>query len=202
MTKLWKIMPYSPPPELASVSLTDIAEMVANRQLPPVSEWSPEHSSDSFMHIDEQGRWFHKGSPINRAAMVRVFSTILRREDNGQFALVTPFERQFIRVADAPFIAVEMTSEGHGKDRRLAFRLNTDELVMAGADHLIKFRQFENMALPYLEVREGLEARIGRNIYYELINLAIEDSQAANESGDMGIWSEGIFMPFPMDQAE
>lgn len=196
-------MPYTPPPELASVSLADIAKMVSSRKLPRVAEWSPERTSDSFMHIDEQGRWFHKGSQITRPAMVRIFSTILRREDDGQFALVTPFERQIIRVADAPFIAVEMTSEGESKDRNLAFRLNTDELVVAGPDHLIKFRPYEEMMLPYLQVRKGLEARIGRNIYYALVDLAIAD---CNSSGDtdnaIGLWSGGVFMPFPMEDDE
>jgi len=193
-------MPYTPPPELASVPLADIAEMVALRKLPPVDEWSPERTSDSFMHIDEQGRWFHKGSPITRRAMVRVFSTILRRENDGQFALVTPFERQFIHIADAPFVAVEMTSEGEGKDRNLAFRLNTDELVVAGPGHLIEFRQFEGALLPYLEVRKGLEARIGRNIYYELVDLAIEESETSLEADNAtGLWSGGVFMPFPME---
>ena len=99
-------MPYTPPPELASLSLTEIAEMAEAQKLPPVDQWEPENMGDSEMRISVDGSWYHQGDPIQRPAMVRAFSTILRREDDGGFALVTPFQRLSIVVEDAPFVAV------------------------------------------------------------------------------------------------
>lgn len=192
-------MPYQPPPELASLSLPEIADLVKARKLPPVGDWQPERVSDSFMRIDAAGNWFHKGGPITRKAMVRVFSTILRREDDGSYALVTPFERQTIKVEDAPFIAVEMTSEGRGEKRKLAFRLNTDDLIVAGPDNLIRFEKRDNEWRPYLDVRNGLAARIDRNIYYELVNLILNENETLD--GKIGLWSNGQFIAFPMEES-
>ena len=109
-------MPYEPPPELAGLNLTQIAELIAVRKLPPVGNWHPEHSGDSEMRIAADGRWFHQGGEIKRAAMVRAFSSLLRRDDIGYW-LVTPQEKLSIIVDDAPFIAVELRSEGTGESR-------------------------------------------------------------------------------------
>ena len=128
-------MPYTPPPELASLSIAEIAELAAAQKLPPVDQWDPQETGDSEMRIAADGTWYHQGDPIRRPAMVRAFSSILRREPDDSYALVTPYQKLSIVVEDAPFVAVELESQGSGADRTLAFRLNTDHLVVADADH-------------------------------------------------------------------
>jgi uncharacterized protein len=176
-------MPYDALPDLASLSLGQIAELAAQRKLPPVSDWRPEKSGDSEMRIAMDGRWYHQGGEITRPAMVRAFSSLLRHEADGSYALVTPYERLSIIVEDAPFIAVEMQSEGDGKSRKLAFRLNSDELVIAGPEHGIEMRP-----LPYLHVRAGLWAKMSRPVYYELADFTI-----AEDNDPLGFWSDGAF---------
>lgn len=184
-------MPMEPPPDIASLSLEQIARLVEERRLPPVSQWNPDHCGDSEMRIAADGTWFHQGSPIGRAEMVRLFSTILRREPDGSFVLVTPVEKLSIEVEDAPFVAVEMTSEGNGQDRSLAFRLNTGDLVVADADHPIEMRGTAEEPRPYLHVREGLEALVARPVYYELATIAIDEQQDQNQP--IGLWSRSTF---------
>lgn len=181
-------MPYTPPPELASLSLSEIAEMAAAQKLPPVEQWEPKETGDSEMRIASDGSWYHQGDPIGRPAMVRAFSTLLRREPDGSYALVTPYQKLTIAVDDAPFVAVEMESEGTGENRELAFRLNTDHLVVASADNPIRFPESETAPQPYLTVRPGLEALIARPVYYELADHALDD-----DLDPFGIWSNGAF---------
>ncbi|MEP2103186.1 MAG: DUF1285 domain-containing protein [Parasphingorhabdus sp.] len=186
-------MPYAPPPELASLSLSEIAELAEAQKLPPVDEWRPEETGDSEMRINADGSWLHQGSPINRPAMVRAFSTLLRREADGSFALVTPYQKLSIAVEDAPFIAVQMESEGQGKDRKMAFRLNTDHLVVADTEHPIRFPTTTKAPQPYVLVRGGLEAVLARPVYYELAEYVLED-----DLDPFGLWSHGAF--FPIDR--
>ena len=181
-------MPYTPPPELASLSIAEIAELVAAEKLPPVDQWDPQESGDSEMRIAADGTWYHQGDPIRRPAMVRAFSSILRREGDGSYALVTPYQKLGILVEDAPFVAVELESEGRGAERTLAFRLNTDHLVVADADHPL--RVGADMPQPYLRVRRGLEAVLARPVYYQLAELALEEG-----ADPPGIWSGGTFFP-------
>lgn len=178
-------MPYEPPPELASLSLVQIAELAAARKLPPVSQWNPEKSGNSEMRIASDGRWFHQGGEITRSAMIRAFSSLLKREADGQYYLVTPHEKLSIIVDDAPFLAVEMKSENAGKARKLAFRLNSDDLVIAGPEHEIALRP-----LPYLHVRDGLWAKLARPVYYEMTELAL-----AEGGNPPGLWGGGRFFP-------
>jgi uncharacterized protein len=176
-------MPYDPPPNLASLSLAEIAELAKTRKLPPVEQWSPDKKGDSEMRIAADGRWYHQGGEITRPAMVRAFSSLLRMEDDGSYWLVTPYEQLSIEVEDAPFLAVEMHSEGDLQQRSLAFRLNSDDLVIAGPDHALEMRP-----LPYLHVRHGLWAKLARSVYYELVELALE------EANDLpGLWSQNTF---------
>ena len=185
-------MPMPPPPEdLAGLSLAEIARLAEEKRLPPVEKWHPTHCGDSEMRIARDGTWFHQGSPIGRPAMVRLFSTILRREPDGGFVLVTPAEKLDILVEDAPFVAVELKSEGEGRDRRLAFRLNTGDLVVAGPEHPLRF---ESGPHPYVEVRSGLDALVARPVYYELAEIALAEGAAPP-----GLWSNGAF--FPLEQA-
>ena len=164
--------------------------MAETNSLPPVDRWNPEHCGNSEMRIATDGTWYHQGSPIQRAAMVRLFSTILRREPGGGYVLVTPVEKLDIQVDDAPFVAVEMKAEGEGREAKLAFRLNTGELVSAGADNRLRFEQRDDGPRPYLHVRGGLEALVSRSVYYELVARALEGDDA-----EAGIWSEGVFFP-------
>lgn len=185
-------MPMPPPPEdLSGLSLVEIARLVDEERLPPVEKWNPSHCGDSEMRIARDGTWFHQGSPIGRPAMVRLFSTILRREPDGGFVLVTPVEKLDIAVEDAPFVAVEVKSEGEGAARTLAFRLNTGDLVMAGPEHKLRFGEGQH---PYVEVRAGLDALVVRSVYYELAEIALAEGAAPP-----GVWSQGAF--FPLEQA-
>ncbi len=184
-----------PPPDLASLSLADIARLVHEKRLPPVEQWTPTHCGDSEMRIARDGTWSHQGTPIGREAMVRLFATILRREPDGSFVLVTPVEKLDIAVEDAPFLAVEIKSEGEGRARRIAFRLNIGEIVTADAEHPIIIRNGTDGPRPYLLVRGGLEALIARSVYYELVGMAEED-----DSGRVGLWSEGAFFPLDPQQ--
>ena len=181
-------MPMDPLPDLANLSLADIARLVEERKLPPVERWNPTHCGDSELRIARDGTWYHQGSPIGRQAMVRLFSTILRREPDGTYVLVTPVEKLDIAVEDAPFIAVEMKMEGHGPEARFAFRLNTGDLVTAGPEHGLRFEEREDGLRPYLHVRGGLEALVARPVYYELATIAL-----AGDDVPPGVWSNGTF---------
>jgi len=181
-------MPAPPPPDFTSLSLAEIARLAEENRLPPVESWNPEHCGDSEMRIARDGTWYHQGSPIGRAPMVRLFSTILRREPDGRFVLVTPVEKLDIEVEDAPFTAVEMKAEGEGEAMKLAFRLNTGDLVTAGPDHPLRFEEREDGPRPYLHVRGGLEALIARPVYYELAGIAL-----ANDGAPHGVWSNHAF---------
>lgn len=147
------------------------------------------------IRIDRDGTWYYHGSPIGRLELVKLFSTVLRRDEAGDFWLVTPAERGRITVEDAPFVAVEVTAEvtAEGAGQRLCFRTNLDERVVAGPDHPIEVRTDPDTGepRPYILIRNGLEARIARPVFYELV----ERAEQVNDQGDvlLGIWSMGIF---------
>ena len=183
-------MPMAPQPEFDTLTIADIARLADADRLPPVERWNPDHCGNSDMRIARDGTWFHQGSPIGRQAMVRAFSRILRREPDGGYVLVTPVEKLDIDVEDAPFVAVELKVEGEGQNTRLAFRLNTGDLVTASAEHPLRFAEHDDGPHPYVHVRGGLEALIARSIYYELAELAL-----AGESDPLGVWSAGAFFP-------
>ncbi len=181
-------MSSTPPPDFASLSLGEIARLAEENRLPPVDSWNPTHCGNSDMRIARDGTWFHQGSPIGRLAMVRLFSTILRREPDGRFVLVTPVEKLDIEIEDAPFQAIEMKAEGSGKAMKLAFRLNTGGLVTAGPERALRFEETAGGPRPYLHVRGGLEALVARPVYYELAQIAL-----ANGGDPAGVWSDGAF---------
>ncbi len=182
------------PKDFAQLSLTEAAELLAARKLPPVEQWHPARTGDSAMEIRADGSWFHEGGRINRPAMVKLFSTILRREPDGSHVLVTPAEKLAIAVEDTAFRAVEMKSEGEGRDRNLVFRLATDDLVMAGPDHRLRFGGDADNPDPRLHVRgaagNGLEARIDRALYYAIVDMALADGD-----DPPAIWSGGARFP-------
>ena len=177
-------MPYEPPPELAGLSLAEIAELVAARKLPPVDQWQPERSGDSEMRIAADGRWYHQGGEITRAAMVRAFASLLLRDAEGQHWLVTPQERLTIEVEDAAFVAIDVRQDGDS----LAFRLNTDDLVIAGPDHPIRAAGDAETPALYVGVRHGTEARLNRSTYAQMIEIALQ-------GGDLSVTSQGATFP-------
>lgn len=179
-------MPYEPPPALGDLDLAQIAELAAQRKLPPVESWNPTKTGDSEMRIAADGRWFHQGGEITRPAMLRAFSTLLRTEADGSYSLVTPQEKLSISVDDVPFIAVE----AQFREASIAFRLNTDDLVVAGPENRIETRLYDGVPVPYLHVRAGLWARCSRPVYYELAEHAL-----AADPEKPGLWSEGAFFP-------
>jgi hypothetical protein len=177
-------MPYEPPPELAALSLAEIAGLVEARKLPPVSQWQPAREGDSHMRIARDGKWYHEGGEITRPAMVRAFSSLLMRDAAGQHWLVTPHERLTIEVEDAAFVAIDVKQEGDA----LAFRLNTDDLVIAGPDHPIVPRGDMEVPAIYLAVRNGLEARLNRSTYGQLVEIALEGPE-------LSVSSQGAMFP-------
>lgn len=173
-------MAYEIPPDLAGMSLIEIAEAVSARQLPPVDQWKPETTSDSRMRIAADGTWYHDGSPITRPAMVRAFASLLWRDpEDGQHYLVTPHYRQTIEVEDAAFIATDMRVDGDA----LAFRLNTDELVIAGPDNALRSEGDPDAPTIYLAVRHGCEAKLDRSTWMQLAEHAL----AQEQQGDQGL---------------
>ena len=170
-------MPYVPPPDLATLSLAEIAELAAARKLPPVDQWNPAAASDSLMVIKADGRWFHDGGEIRRPAMVRAFSGLLRRDPHGQHWLVTPHEQQSIAVEDAAFLATDVAF----RDGALVFRLNTDDTVVAGPDHPLTARGDPDLPALYLAVRHGTEARINRSTWLQLVELAGDDLTVSSQ---------------------
>ena len=165
-------MPYEPPPDLAGLSLSEIAALVEARKLPPVDQWQPESIGDSLMRIAADGRWYHDGGEIKRAAMVRAFASLLWRDPAGQHWLVTPHEKLAIEIDDAAFIATDVTRQNGA----LAFRLNTDDLVIAGADHPLRASGTAEAPALYLTVRHGTEARLNRSTWLQLAELADTDA--------------------------
>lgn len=184
-------MPESQAPlDIAGMRLADVADAIADRRLPPVGQWNPSHCGHSGMRIARDGVWYHDGQPIRRPAMVRLFSTVLRREPDGSHVLVTPVEKLTIDVDLAPFIATAMSVEGSGRTRRIAFELNSGDAVILGPPHPLRMIADEHGPVPLVTVRAGLEASLARPVYYELAELALEEG-----SEPPGVWSDGAFFP-------
>jgi len=182
-------MPESRPPiDLQGISLAELKALVDERRLPPVDQWNPERCGHSAMRIARDGTWYHEGSPIRRLEMVRLFSTVLRREPDGRHVLVTPVEKLDIDVDGTPFRAIEMISEGEGRARRIAFRLDSGDAVILDAEHPLHVIATDHGPSPRLMVRHGLEAELARAIYYDLAELAL-----AENPDRPGIWSCGTF---------
>ncbi len=160
-------MPESRPPiELKGISLRGLKAFIDERRLPPVETWNPERCGHSEMRIARDGTWYHQDAPIRRAAMVRLFSTVLRREPDGRHVLVTPAEKLDIEVESTAFRAVEMKHEGEGRYQRIAFALNSGDAVILGFDHPLRIIETEYGPSPRLLVRHGLEAELTRSVYY------------------------------------
>ncbi len=175
----------------------------AGKGLPPVDRWNPEFCGDLDMEIRADGTWFYMGTPIGRPALVQLFSTVLRKDEDGRTYLVTPVERVGIRVEDAPFVAVEVDVGGEGEDRVLTFRTNVGDVVEAGPDHPIRFvDERETGGLkPYLLVRGRLEALVARPVMYELVEHGEEI--AVDGRAMFALRSKGqVFPIMPMTELE
>lgn len=166
-------------------------DAAAGRGLPPVEKWNPAHCGDIDIRIARDGTWYHEGSPIGRKELVRLFSTILRRDPEG-FVLVTPAEKMRIVVEDAPFLAVLLDVEGEARDQRLVFTTNVGDQAVAGPANPIRVETDPRTQepAPYVHIRKGLEARIARPVFYQLADLAVP-----GEGGLLGVWSDGMFYP-------
>jgi hypothetical protein len=165
------------------------------RGLPPVHLWNPDHCGAIDIVIRKDGVWLHEGSPIGREALVRLFSTVLRKDPDG-FCLVTPAEKLSILVEDAPFIATRVDDDGG----TLRFLTNVGDEVEAGPQNAIRVAIGENGApRPYLHVRRGLEALIARPVFYELVSLAQE--RASPQGPILGVTSNGVWFPIGLPDA-
>ena len=178
----------------------------AERVLAPCSQprhhvrRAPVECGDLPFLIRRDGTWLYRGSPINRKELVCLFASVLKREADGSFYLETPAERGRIEVEDAPFVAVELDWAGDGRQQALSFRTNVDKVVTAGPDHPIRIAHdvLTCEPTPYILVRagagdHGIEARINRPVYYELVALAVPEWVGCRRM--LGVWSRGKFFP-------
>ena len=170
-------------------------------KLPPVHQWNPPFCGDLDMEIRRDGTWFYQGTPIGRAPLVRLFSTILKREGDKYF-LVTPVEKVGLRVEDAPFVAVDFAAAGEGAAQVITFVTNVGDTVIAGADNPIRvIRDAAGEPSPYVMVRAGLEALIDRKSFYRLVDLG--EAHVVDGVNWFGVWSTGTFFRIiPVNELE
>lgn len=174
-------------PDIPPKALLMLAETA--RQAPPLHLWNPPFCGDIDIRIAANGQWFHEGQLIRRPELVRLFSSILRLEADGRFYLVTPAEKMAIQVDDCPFVAVLMEVDGEGEQASLTFVLNTQERIIAGAGHRLWVEQRAGEPHPRLEVRDGLDALLARNVFYQLVDIAEVQSQSGADI--LVAWSSG-----------
>jgi uncharacterized protein len=150
--------------------LEALIQAQAGKGVPPVERWDPPYCGDIGLAIAADGTWFYGGSPIGRIGLVKLFASVLRKDADGRHYLVTPAEKVDVAVADAPFLAVEMEARGEGRAQELIFRTNVDDIVVAGAEHPLRFAVATEAGglKPYLLVRGRLEALVTRALYYDL----------------------------------
>jgi len=172
-------------------SLNDLQKLLSAKKLPPVHLWEPDNVRDIDIRIARNGDWFYNGSLIQRKRMVKLFSTVLRVDDDEHTYLVTPHEKLRVVVEDAPFTAVLLDTHGSGQEQVLIFTTNTDEQVIADKAHpiYVKYHKTNGEPAPYVIVRDRLSALISRAVFYELAELGVQQ-------GDIfGVYSSGEFMP-------
>jgi hypothetical protein len=169
-------------------SLAASIKATKTRGLPPVEKWNPPFCGDIDMEIRRDGTWFYEGTPIGRPGLVKLFASILIREEDDYF-LVTPVEKVGIRVQDAPFIAVDFEVSGEGRDQRLTFTTNLEDITVAGPDVPMRFVRDPETGepSPYVRVRRNLAALIDRKSFYRLVELGVHHDDW------FGVWSDGAF---------
>jgi len=168
------------------------------RDKPPVQKWNPPHGGEIDMRIASDGTWHYMGSPINRDALVRLFASVLRRDDDD-YVLVTPVEKVGIVVEDAPFVAVEMQISGNGGQQVLTLRTNVGDVVTVDGAHPLRFVHERDTGglKPYVLVRDRLEAKLARPLLYELAEIGVIESR--DEAAYFGVWSSGNFYPMVLE---
>lgn len=182
--------------KVSAESLASAARNASKSGLPPVHLWNPDFCGDLDMRIARDGTWFYLGTPIGRPELVRLFSTILRRDGDDYF-LVTPVEKVGITVDDAPFVAQDFEAAGNGVDQILTFETNVGDTVTAGPDTPIRVTRDPDTGepSPYVLVRANLEALIDRKSFYRLVDIG------SHHNDWFGLWSSGQFFPIiPSDE--
>lgn len=176
-------------PDRENVTPRDSDGKGSSSDLPPLK---PDECGKFPIRIARDGSWFYRDSPIDRKELAKLFSTVLRRDEKGRFLLVTPVERGFITVEDAPFTAVEMTVEGSGEQQILNFRNNFDDWVTANAEHpiIVALDPENGEPSPYIRIRDNLDALIVRSVFYELV--AIAEPVGRDGRTILGVWSGGV----------
>ena len=184
-------------PLFMTFSLSDLIK-AAERQAkdegaPPVEKWNPENCGAMDLIIKRDGTWIHEGSPIGRHKLVQLFATILRTDEDGTTYLVTPYEKIEITVEDAAFTAIRVDATGQGEAQDLIFTTNVGDTVKAGPQRPLRIviDAKTGEPSPYILVRGRLEALLGRAVFYELVELAVERQTDAGMQ--LGVWSGGVF---------
>ena len=163
----------------------------------PLSDQTDEQGrrlcSDLGIHIDREGTWFYNGTPIRRKELVKLYSSVLQKDQENRFWLVTPTEKGEVLVADAPFMAIELSVKGKGKKQSLVFRTNVDDYVQADLAHPLRIQENckTGEPLPYILVRNNLEAKLTRSVFYQLIDLGVEKCETEDQT--FGVWSNGTY---------
>jgi hypothetical protein len=180
----------SPAPDAAN-PLRGLQAAQKAKGLPPVHLWNPPFCGDIDMRIAQDGLWYYMNSPIGRKPLIKLFSSILRHDEDGKYYLVTPVEKCGIRVDDAPFVAVRMRVEGEGRDQIIHFETNVDDEVTVDVEHPLRVEDEEGTGglKPYVLVRSRLEALVSRALFYDLV------AKATVEGDWFGVWSSGRFWP-------
>lgn len=169
------------------------AQLPADRPLPALERWNPPLLGDMALRIRRDGVWDYQGTPILREALVRLFASILRREDDGHYYLVTPVEKWRIQVDDAPFLAIRVDATGAGPNQSLTFTTNVGDLISAGPEHplWVEYHRPGGEPAPYLHVRQRLCALLSRAVFLEVVEHGEERQTAAGR--EYGVWSQGGF---------
>ena len=176
-------------------SIAAAAQESAKGGMPPVDKWNPPFCGDLDMRIARDGTWFYLGTPIGRAGLVKLFSSIIRKDGDDYF-LVTPVEKVGITVDDAPFVALDFDAVGEGKDQKLRFETHVGDTFVAGPDHPIRVTYDDDgEPSPYVLVRRNLEALIDRKSFYRLVDLGV------HRDGWFGVWSDGKFFAIIKSEA-
>jgi len=186
----------APVPDAQGLAQAAAAAGKAARGLPPIHLWNPPFCGDMDIEIRRDGSWHYMKSPIGRIALVRLFSTILKREEDGHYYLVTPVEKVRIRVVDAPFLVVAAEIEGTGQAQVIRLRTNVDDEMAIDDSHPLRVEIAAETGepSPYVRVRGQLDALINRPVFYDLVNAA-EEQIGADGASVLGVWSAGRFWP-------
>ena len=179
-----------------SSPLRGLGEVTKSRGLPPVERWNPPFCGDIDMRIAADGTWFYMNSPIGRKPLVKLFSSILRLDEDGKYYLVTPVEKCGIKVDDAPLFAIRLSVEGQGREQTIKLETQVDDEVVIGPKHPMRVADEAGTGglKPYVLVRRNLEALVSRALFYDLVALGVVEGEW------FGVWSSGQF--FPMQRAD